>query len=114
MEVPREIVNTYFSPITDSELEPNRLAIDVWKAAGIMIELSKRVQHRSWDSMLPRTYNTAVDSSEICNCTAWGLYPYNARGLSDSAGNKIEIGAYPFMEFESTNKEAHSQNKEQV
>ena len=79
-----------------------------------MIELSKRAQRGPWDSRLPRTYNTAVDSSEICNWAAWGLYPYNARRLNDSAGDKIETRTYPFMVFESANKEAHSQNKEQV
>ena len=114
MEVPREIANTSFSPTTDSELEPVWLTKDVWKAAGITIELSKHAQYGPWNPSLPGTYKTAVDSSEICNCAAWGLYPYNARRLNDSAGNNIEIGAYPFMVFESTNKEAHSQNKEQV
>ncbi len=114
MEVPLEIANTSFSPTPDSEVEPVRPATDAWKAAGITIELSKLAQHGSWDSRLPRTYNTAIDSSEICNCAARGLYPYNAGRLNDSAGSKIEIGAYLFMVFQSANKEAHPQDKEQV
>jgi hypothetical protein len=72
MEVPREIANTSFCP-TDSEVEPVLPATDAWKAAGITIELSKRAQHGTWDSGLLRTYNTAIDSSEICNCAARGL-----------------------------------------
>ena len=97
MEVPREIASTSFSP-TDWELEPVRLAIDVWKAAGITIELLKH-SARIVEFEVARTYNTAVDSSEICNCAARGLYPYNIGRLNDSADTKIEIGAYLFMVF---------------
>ena len=73
MEVPREIANTSLSPTADSADEPARLAKEAWKAAGITIELSKRTQHKPWKSELLRTYNTAMDRSEICNCAARGL-----------------------------------------
>lgn len=73
MEVPREMANTSLSPTATSEDEPARLATDEWKAAGITIELSKLAQHGLWNSEAPRTYNTAIERSEICNCAARGL-----------------------------------------
>ena len=81
--MPREMANTSFSPTTDSEVEPARLGRDALKAAGITIELSKGAQYGVWNSGLPRTYNTAIDSSEICNCAARGLYPYNTGRLNE-------------------------------
>src|SRR5258706_14834652 len=111
MEVPREMANTSFSPTADAEVEPVK---DAWKAAGITIELSKRAQHRPWNFGSQGTYNTAIDSSEICNCAARGLYPYNAGRLNESAGSGIKMGTYLFMVFQSADKEAHSQDTEQV
>ena len=73
MEVPREMANTCLSPTVVSEPAPARVATDAWKAAGITIELSKLAQHGLWNSEVPRTYNTAIDRSEICNCAARGL-----------------------------------------
>ena len=73
MEVPREIANISCSPTDDPDVVPVRPATDARKAAGITIELSKGAQHGPWNSGLLRTYNTAIDSREICNCAARGL-----------------------------------------
>jgi len=62
MEVAQEIAIT-----------ATRSGMEARMAAGIPIELSKRAQHKPWKPELLRTYNTAMDRSEICNCAARGL-----------------------------------------
>jgi hypothetical protein len=73
MAVPLEIANTSLFPTGDSEGEPVRPVKDEWKAAGITIELSKHAQDEPHDSELVRTYNTAMERSETCNCAIWML-----------------------------------------
>ena len=108
MEVPREMANNSLLPTGDPEVEPARPAMDVWKAAGRTIELSTRAQHRPWNSELLRTYITAIDRSEICNCAARELQPYDAGSSNDSVTTVINIGTHLFMVFESADKETHS------